>query len=133
MRFIRCTKHMSQNIFRVLQSLSHFLIATLQSLSQRISQPLPSFIHISHHPILTRKYNLRPILKIHLYNFIRQPKHNSMSRSHPFLHIMIRKVFSLLNRVRRFTFPFQIRPKMLQQSHFFLQFFRVLSKHIRLD
>jgi len=91
------TKHVRENILRILQSLSHLLISRLQRRVQGIRQPLMLFIHISNNPQLRAQNDLRRVLEYHLDHFVAEAEEDRMLLSSPLLHVDV--VFAALHDV----------------------------------
>lgn len=89
-------KHVSQNIFSILQSLGHLCIVTLECLVEGQRLSFSFLIDISDQSALWVQQYLSVILKVYLHDLITQPEHDGMFSSHPFFDIDLRKAASFL-------------------------------------
>lgn len=61
---------MSQNIFSVLQSLSHFGIVAVQGLIQRHSRTFALFVNVGYKPVFRVKQDLGVVLEVNLDDLV---------------------------------------------------------------
>lgn len=153
-------EHVGEDIFGVLEPLYHFEVGGLHGAAEGVGAPFALFVHVGDHFGLGTQHDLCVILEINLDHLVRKSEHNSMSSSHPLLHInnffhppLLRKVLLIviillnLRRERlQLSLPrdsrlialilftsLQITSEMLQQSDFLLKLLRVLSQSVFLS
>lgn len=78
---------MREDIFCVLQSLGHFLIARFEGRGEWELQSLMLLVHVCYHAKLRAEDDFRLVLENHLDDLIAQAEHNRMLRSHPLLNV----------------------------------------------
>ena len=78
---------MRENIFGILEPLCHLCVVAVECLVKWHSRPFTFFVYVCYISVLGVQQNLSVVLEIYLNNFVAQPEHNGMFRSHPFLHI----------------------------------------------
>jgi len=77
----------SQDIFRVLQTLGHLRIVAVEGLVQRHRRSLTLLVYVCHISVLRVQEDLRVVLEVNLHNFVAEAEHYSVLGSHPFFHV----------------------------------------------
>lgn len=132
-------EHVRQDVLGVLEALDHLEVGGLHGAVQRVRATLALLVHVGHDLRLRTQHDLGVVLEVHLYHLVREPEHNSVPRPHPFLHIhdilhlpLLLAVSVLFCYILGSVIAFQVAPEMLEESHFLLEFLRVLGERILL-
>ena len=80
-------QHVGQNVLRILQPLGHLLVIRIKGLAKWHDRPLTFFVDVGDETIVRVEQDLCMVLKVHLYNLIRQTEHDGVPRAHPLLNV----------------------------------------------
>ena len=101
-------KHMSQNIFGVLEPLRHLGVIRLERLVQWQRLPLALLVDVGDESALRVEEDLGVVLEAHLHDLVRQPEHDGVLRPHPLLDVNDRPLLWLAALVLHLDVAFDV-------------------------
>lgn len=80
-------EHVSQDVLRILETLRHLRVVTVQRLVQRHRRSLALLVDVGHVAVLRVEEDLCVILEVDLDYLVAKSEHDRVLSSHPLLHV----------------------------------------------
>lgn len=80
-------EHVSQDVLRILETLRHLRVVTVQRLVQRHRRSLALLVDVGHVAVLGVEEDLCVILEVDLDYLVAKSEHDRVLSSHPLLHV----------------------------------------------